>query len=368
MRFVGFNAMKRRSALRLVVLAAAAPVATRAQPATRRGPVRIAILDDSPEPTRRALWDAMVRRLAELGYVEGRNAVVEMRFADGNADRLRTLAAASVASNPDVVVTVTTGGGLAMRAVTTTIPVVVLGPAEPVKSGLIASLARPGGNVTGLSPNQAAIAVKWLELVRLLAPRARTFVYLTDPANPGEMLVFRELERRALALDLQAQAMDGVDAGRVERAFAAMQSRPPDALVVATSASLLPQRRQNPVRTRGARRGSHNAGNAEFFRMRGDPPVLAGHEQGDVGNAAHHHRAFGQIDDPRQHGAPRDLGQRLPRKPGGAVTGRNGDGKARLRHGAGFVPASWAAGSIHHVCSTRGAIPESVWGRLSFFQ
>lgn len=244
MRFVGFNAMKRRSVLRLFVLAAAAPAAARAQPATRRGPVRIAILDDATEPTRRALWDAMVRRLAELGYVEGRNAVVEMRFADGNADRLRALAAASVASNPDVVVTVTTGGGLAMRAATTSIPVVVLGPADPVKSGLVASLARPGGNVTGLSPNQAEIAVKWLELLRLLAPRARAFAYLTDPANPGEMLVFRELERRALALDLRAQAMDGVDAGRVERAFAAMQSRPPDALVVATSASLLPQRRQ----------------------------------------------------------------------------------------------------------------------------
>jgi putative ABC transport system substrate-binding protein len=113
-----------------------------------------------------------------------------------------------------------------------------------VKSGLVASLARPGGNLTGLSPNQAEIAGKWLELLRAFRPGAKTLVYLTDTTNPGEMLVYRDLEQRARSLGLQSQAMDGINAANVDRAFASMEAQGTDALVVATTAALLPQRRQ----------------------------------------------------------------------------------------------------------------------------
>ncbi|HEX4882681.1 MAG TPA: ABC transporter substrate-binding protein [Casimicrobiaceae bacterium] len=206
--------------------------------------VRIAILDDAKASTRAALWARFRTRLAELGYAEGRNATVEAHFADGDPARLRALATAVAAAKPDVVVTVTTGAGLAMKQATSTVPVVVIGPADPVRSGLVASLARPGGNITGLSPNQAEIADKWLELLRVLLPGARTFAYLTDPANPGEMLVFEDLERRAKSLGLEGRVLGGVESAQVDRALAEMTSRRPDALIVATTASLVPHRQR----------------------------------------------------------------------------------------------------------------------------
>jgi putative ABC transport system substrate-binding protein len=167
-----------------------------------------------------------------------------MPCADGSTDRLLALAAETVEAKPDVVVTVTTSGALAMKKATSTIPVVAIGPADPVRSGLVASLARPGGNLTGLSPNQAEIAGKWLELAGALVPGVWSIVYLTDTANPGEMLVFRDLERRAQALGITMQPMNAIDASNIEEAFATMATRRPDAIVVATSASLVPHRRQ----------------------------------------------------------------------------------------------------------------------------
>jgi putative ABC transport system substrate-binding protein len=226
----------------LAIAGACAAVA--AQPRRRGAPARIAILDDASPATRQQLWTRVRERLRELGYVEGRDVLIEARFAEGSVDRLPALAKEIVATKPDVILTVTTTVALAAKKETSTIPIVALGPADPVKSGLVASLARPGGNLTGLAPNQGEIAGKWLELLRALVPGARTFVYLTDTGNPGEMLVFRDLEQRARPLGLEAQAIDGITAANVEQGFAAMQARRPDALIVATTASLLPQRQQ----------------------------------------------------------------------------------------------------------------------------
>jgi putative tryptophan/tyrosine transport system substrate-binding protein len=237
--------MKRRDAIpALVALGlAAASFRTAAQP-KRPDPARVAILDEATEATRQQLWAAFRNRLRELGYVEGRDVLIEARFAGGNPDRLPLLAAELVAGKPDVLVVVTTTVALAVKKETSTIPIVALGPADPVKSGLVASLARPGGNLTGLSPSQGEIVDKWLELLRALRPNAKTLVYLTDTANPGEMLVYRDLEQRARSLGLESQVMDGINATNVDQAFASMQTRRTDALVVATTASLLPQRRQ----------------------------------------------------------------------------------------------------------------------------
>jgi ABC-type uncharacterized transport system substrate-binding protein len=237
--------MKRRDAIRTLVALGFAAASFRmvAQP-NRPDPARVAILDDAPEATRQQLWAAFRKRLRELGYVEGRNVLIEARFAGGNPDRLPLLAAELVAGKPDVLVVVTTTVAAAAKKETSTIPIVALGPADPVKSGLVVSLARPGGNLTGLSPNQAEIVGKWLELLRALRPNAKTLAYLTDTANPGEMLVYRDLEQRARSLGLEAQVMDGTNAANVDQAYASMQTRRTDTLVVATTASLLAQRRQ----------------------------------------------------------------------------------------------------------------------------
>jgi putative ABC transport system substrate-binding protein len=187
---------------------------------------------------------AFRKRLGELGYVEGRDVSIEARFAGGNPDRLALLAAELVAGKPDVLVVVTTTAAIAAKKATSRIPIVALGPADPVKSGLVMSLARPGGNLTGLAPNQAEIVGKWLELLNALRPDAKALVYLTDTGNPGEMLVYRDLEQRARSLGLKSQVMDGVSAANVDQAFASMRMGRTDALVVATTASLLTQRRR----------------------------------------------------------------------------------------------------------------------------
>ena len=237
--------MPRRDAvLALVALGVAAASCRVAAQAKRPDPPRIAILDDATEASRHQLWLAFRNRLGELGYVEGRNASIETRFAGGSRDRLALLAAELVASKPDVLVAVTTTAAVAAKKATSRIPIVAIGPADPVQSGLVVSLARPGGNLTGLAPNQAEIAGKWLDLLQALRPDAKSLVYLTDTGNPGEMLVYRDLEQRARSLGLASQVMDGVSAANVDEAFASMQTRRTDVLVVATTASLLTQRRQ----------------------------------------------------------------------------------------------------------------------------
>jgi putative ABC transport system substrate-binding protein len=237
--------MQRRDAvLALGALGIAAAPGRLAAQFGRPGPARIAILDDASEAARHQLWTAFRNRLAELGYVEGRDVSIEARFAGGNPDRLALLAAELVAGRPEVLVVVTTTAAVAAKKATSTIPIVALGPADPVQSGLVTSLARPGGNLTGLAPNQAEIVGKWLDLLRALRPDAKALVYLTDTGNPGEMLVYRDLEARARALGMESRVMDGVSTAQVEAAFAVMQRRRTDALIVATTASLLTQRRQ----------------------------------------------------------------------------------------------------------------------------
>lgn len=237
--------MKRRDAISaLVAPGLTAPSFRVAAQSKRRDPARVAILDDALEATRQQLWAAFRHRLRELGYVEGRDMLIEARFAGGNPDRLSLLAAELVAGKPDVLVVVTTTVAIAAKKETSTIPIVAVGPADPVKSGLVVSLARPGGNLMGLSPNQAEIVGKWLELLRALRPKAKTLVYLTDTANPGEMLVYRDLEQLARSLGLESQVLDGINAANVNQAFSSMEARRTDALVVATTASLLTQRQQ----------------------------------------------------------------------------------------------------------------------------
>jgi len=237
--------MKRRAALLgLIAVGVGARASYGYGQDKREGPARIAILDDAPEATRSWFWTIFRKRLGELGYVEGRNLLIEQRWAGGDTARLPALADELVGFKPDVLVVVTTTVALAAKKATSTVPIVALGPADPVKSGLVASLARPDGNLTGVANNQAEIAGKWVELAREIAPKAKSLAYLTDTANPGEMLVFRNVEERARLLGLEAQPLDGLDRSRVEQAFATIERNRTDVLVVATTASLVAHRQQ----------------------------------------------------------------------------------------------------------------------------
>ena len=144
----------------VLVLLLAAPLAADAQQPEKT--YRVAYLDAAPRPGRQALLAWFQQELRELGYVEGRNLALELRVADGQLQRLPVLAQDLVRLNPDVIFVSTTPGSLAAKAATATIPIVFVAVADPVGAGLVRSLARPGGNVTGITHIVAELTGKRL--------------------------------------------------------------------------------------------------------------------------------------------------------------------------------------------------------------
>jgi putative ABC transport system substrate-binding protein len=208
----------------------AAPLAAQAQPAgkvSRIGFLFYGAPGPSPE------LEAFRQGLRDLGYIEGQNISLEYRFANGRVGRLPELAAELVRLDLDVVVTPGTPASLAAKKATSTIPIVFAGVADAVGTGLVASLARPGGNVTGLTSISAALGGKRLELLKVVAPKASRVAVLYNPADPSNVLVLKELQEssRALGLTLHPLAVRGP--GEFEGAFAAMTREHAQALFVA---------------------------------------------------------------------------------------------------------------------------------------
>ena len=218
-------------ALAIGALAAALAFSVLHRPAARAwriGYIQTATVQEQERLTR-AFEDAMRAR----GYVEGRNVVYERRFADGDPRRLPALAADLVATRPDVIVT---GGNpvvAAVRQATRTIPVVMGSSRDPVGAGFIASLARPGGNVTGLTNDAVTgIAGKHVELLKELLPRARTIGVLWNPASAGAAGYRAELEAAAATLAVSLQFVEATGRENFDEAFARLASARVDALIV----------------------------------------------------------------------------------------------------------------------------------------
>ena len=172
------------------------------------------------------------RGMRELGYVEGRTLETEYVYADGQAERLPALASTLVAHKVDVIVTAGTPGCLAAKQATTTIPIVFAVSSDPLSTGVVASLARPGGNITGLSLMATDLSAKRLELLRALLPRLSSIAVLWDASNPGMALRVQEAQAAAEQLniafhDAGVRDLDGLDAS-----FAALSERRPEALLV----------------------------------------------------------------------------------------------------------------------------------------
>jgi len=218
----------------------AAPLAPEAQQAARV-PV-VAYL--SPTFARGRIFLAFKQGLRELGWVEGQNISVESRWAENNYDRLPALAADLVRLKVDVIVT---GGVPAIRAAqqaTRTIPIVMGLVEDPVASGLVASLGRPGGNITGLSMMAPDLVGKQMELLKGVVPKVSRMALLWNPANPGNILQSREAESAARALEVQLQALDVRSPEEIAGAFAAMARERAGALVVLQDATLTNQARK----------------------------------------------------------------------------------------------------------------------------
>jgi len=180
--------------------------------------------------------DAFLQGLRELGWVEGQNIAIEYRFAEGRLDRLPDLAAEMVRLKVDVILAASTPPAVAAKNATRTIPIVMATSADPVEGGLVASLARPGGNVTGLSFMAPEVVGKELELLKQTVPKVRRVAVLWNPANPGHALVIRHVKIVARALGVQLQSLEARGPNEFEGAFAAMARERAGALLVVPDA------------------------------------------------------------------------------------------------------------------------------------
>jgi putative ABC transport system substrate-binding protein len=182
--------------------------------------------------SRTRFTDAIVTALQDLGYVEGRNTVIERRFAEGHLDRLPELAAELVRLRVDIMVTQGTPASLAARKATSTIPIVFAANSDPVGVGIVASLARPGGNVTGTSLMASELSGKRLELLHALAPGLSRIAILWDSSNPGMSLRVRETEVAAKQSQVALRSAGPRNADELEATLAELAKQPPEALLV----------------------------------------------------------------------------------------------------------------------------------------
>ena len=221
--------MHRRAFLALLGLGA--PGLSRAAEAQTPGRVyRLGLL----RPTLRGGADRIVLALRELGYVEGQNLVVEPRYADGKLERLPALARELVQLRMDVLVSVGTAATQAARAATSTIPIVMWGNFDPVAAGFVTSLARPGGNITGiLIASEGTLAGKKMELLKEAVPRA-TRIGLLVPDDPNIRAQVQEVKKAASALGVEL-AVATVRGGDYDRAFGALVAERARALFVAAT-------------------------------------------------------------------------------------------------------------------------------------
>jgi putative tryptophan/tyrosine transport system substrate-binding protein len=206
------------------------PLAAEAQQA---GKVPIIGVLEGPAPAlNQPVREAFRQGLEQRGWVEGRNVVIEYRSADGRTERFPELAAELVRLNVSVIVVAGEPMIIAARQATATIPIVMAAVGDPVGRGFVASLARPGGNITGVSNLAVEMTGKWLELLKEAVPKAMRVAALRNPANPTHAVMWRQTQEAARVLGVQAQPAEAKTVEEIDLAFAAMAKERPGALIV----------------------------------------------------------------------------------------------------------------------------------------
>src|SRR5580704_16121016 len=224
------EAMRRREFITLLGGAAAVwPLTARAQQSAK--PPIIGYLSPTSASTEGQWTPAFVRRLHELGWIDGSTIKIEYRWAEGHAERLSALAAELVRLKVSVIVTSATPPTIAAKRATSVIPIVFAVSGDPVGSGLVASLARPGGNVTGLSIQSVDAVSKRVELLHDVVPNLRRLAVLTNESNPVIRREAEEVQAAAHALGVEVAPLDVRRADDIAPAFAALDSHT-DALYV----------------------------------------------------------------------------------------------------------------------------------------
>ena len=207
-----------------------APLAADAQ---QSGKVpRIGFLGNSTATLEANLVGPFREGLRDLGYVEGRNILIEYRWAEGKYERFPTLIAELIAQKVDVIVTAGTPAALAVKRATTSIPLVMVAVGDPVGTGIVASLARPGGNITGLTSIAADLEGKRLELLREVIPKLSHIAVLWNPTSPFQVVAEKELQAAAQMLRIKVLSLGVRAAEELDNAFAAILRERPGALLV----------------------------------------------------------------------------------------------------------------------------------------
>lgn len=224
--------MRRRAFIAGLAGAAALPLAARAQQSDAVRHVGL-LMAQAPGDQEALDREAALRDgLKELGWIEGRNLRLEVRSAAGNEDRRLALAAELVRLAPDVIVASATTSLAALQHATSTIPIVFAQVTDPVGAGFVKSLARPGGNITGFTQHEFSIGVKWLELLKELAPRTEHAGVIYDPDNPASTGYLSATRPAMPAFHMQSSEHPVRNAAEIERAIAAIASQPNAGFIV----------------------------------------------------------------------------------------------------------------------------------------
>jgi len=231
----------RRAFLAGVAASLAGPRAVRAQPTGK--PVRIGRLSPLSAEVDAPLMAAFRQGLRELGWVEGQSFALLSRYAEGRADRLPQLAAALVRDGVDVLLTGSNPGALAAKQATSSIPIVIVTTGDPIGAGIVASLARPGGNLTGVTALGGVLSAKRLEALREAVPGVHRVGVLTNPVAPYTGPFLKERESIGRDLGLQLRVLEARSRDELEAAFATMNRERTEALMVLTDVMFLTERR-----------------------------------------------------------------------------------------------------------------------------
>lgn len=230
--------MRRREFIKGIALASAWPLAARAQQPAK--PI-VGFLRSTPLAPFQNLVVAFGQGLKEAGFVEGQNVAIEYRYADNQIDRLPVLVADLIRLSAAVIV-VNSGAAFATKAATTTVPIVFAAGDDPVKSGLVASLNRPGGNLTGVTWLASLVGTKRLELLRQAVPKATTIAMLAQPNTPQTEPERKDVQAAAQAIGLKLITLPVSSDREIETAFATFVQGGAGALLVGTGAYLASKR------------------------------------------------------------------------------------------------------------------------------
>ena len=224
--------MKRREFITLLGGTGVWPLAARAQQPDRVRRVGFLISTAETDHEARAWITAFERRFAELGWVDGRNVRIEYRFGEGDATRMPQLAKELLELRPDAVLAATFSAATAMRQQTLSIPIVFVMVADAVSAGFVTNLARPEGNITGITNFEFSIGGKWLQVIKECAPAVSSVAVIFDPANPTWAPYLRTVEAAAPTFGMQLTPAGVTNAADIDRDITAFSRKPNGAIVV----------------------------------------------------------------------------------------------------------------------------------------